>query len=432
MDPETRLIYERMQLHDLMKQHPEWSQRQLARHLHHDPKWVRKWQQRLQATAAVTLNSFRSASRAPKSPPRRVAPEAKALIAQLRGELSERYHRPAGARTILAELRHYQQSQHPAFPLPRASSTITRLLREMGFIRPAPRRYHEPLLLPAPMEEWEMDFGQVQVKDGQVFEFFIVVDRGTSRLVYVEGGRGYNAESALEAVARLLLLHGLPQRLRFDRDPRLWGAWTRDSYPSPLLRFLRVVVIEPVVCPAHRPDKKPVVERTIYTLKYEWLARFSLDTVAEAEEALMRFPHYYNSLRPHQGRACGNRTPDEAFPTLPQLPTLPERVQADAWLRFYDGRVYRRRVSAAGTVQVDRHLYFVSSELAKQAVLLQLDAQEQCLCVLVDERVVKRLPLQGLYQCDMDLSRYLRTMKQEARLIEWHHHWLWEQTGQVL
>ena len=25
MDPETRLIYERMQLHDLMKQHPEWS-----------------------------------------------------------------------------------------------------------------------------------------------------------------------------------------------------------------------------------------------------------------------------------------------------------------------------------------------------------------------------------------------------------------------
>jgi hypothetical protein len=47
-----------------------------------------------------------------------------------------------------------------------------------------------------------------------VFEFFIVVDRGTSRLVYLEAREGYNAVTALEAVARLLLLHGLPQRLR--------------------------------------------------------------------------------------------------------------------------------------------------------------------------------------------------------------------------
>jgi hypothetical protein len=31
-----------------------------------------------------------------------------------------------------------------------------------------------------------------------------VVDRGTSQVVYLEGSAGYNAETALEAVARLL------------------------------------------------------------------------------------------------------------------------------------------------------------------------------------------------------------------------------------
>jgi hypothetical protein len=84
----------------------------------------------------------------------------------------------------------------------------------------------------------------------------------------------------LLAVARLFNLHGLPQRLRFDRDVRLWGAWTRDSYPSSLVRFLRAVEVEPVICPPRRPDKKPFVERCIGTLKHEWFARFSPATLA--------------------------------------------------------------------------------------------------------------------------------------------------------
>ena len=99
-----------------------------------------------------------------------------------------------------------------------------------------------------------MDFGEIQLDDATTFEFFLVVDRGTSRVVYLEGSQGYNAETALAAVARLLLLQGLPQRLRFDRDTRFVGSWTGDSYPSALVRFLRVVGVQPVICPPRRPD----------------------------------------------------------------------------------------------------------------------------------------------------------------------------------
>lgn len=62
------------------------------------------------------------------------------------------------------------------------------------------------------MEEWELDFCEIQLPDGR-FEFFLVVDRGTSQVVYLESCEGYRADTALMTVCRLLLHSGLPQRL---------------------------------------------------------------------------------------------------------------------------------------------------------------------------------------------------------------------------
>ena len=92
--------------------------------------------------------------------------------------------------------------------------------------------------------------------DGR-FEFFLVVDRGTSRVVYLEGCKGYCADTALLAVARLFQLNGLPKRLRFDRDPRFVWSWSADSFPAPMIRLLHVLGVVPVICPPHHPDKKP-------------------------------------------------------------------------------------------------------------------------------------------------------------------------------
>jgi len=114
--------------------------------------------------------------------------------------------------------------------------------------------------------------------------------------------------------------------------------------------LLRCLGIEDVICPPHRPDLKPFVERTIRTLKYEWLARYSPSTFAEAIELLPGFLTYYHSERPHQGQACNNRTPDEAFPSLPDCPVVPEWVQPDAWVTTIDGRVYQRRVNSNGVI----------------------------------------------------------------------------------
>ena len=109
---EHEWIHERIRLCTMMKEHPDWGGRRLAHALGHDPKWVAKWKSRLLKASKLTLEVFRSASRTPQHIWHRTTPEAKAVVAELRTTLSERFHRPAGARTIQYGLREYLK-QHP-------------------------------------------------------------------------------------------------------------------------------------------------------------------------------------------------------------------------------------------------------------------------------------------------------------------------------
>jgi hypothetical protein len=429
---EHEWVYERMRLHTLMKEHPDWGARRLARALGHDPKWVLKWKARILNSPKLTLEVFRGQSRAPKHVPRRTSPEAKAIIGELRRELSERYYRPAGARTIQYGISNYLKQYPNAPTLPHSRATIYRILHELHYLSPCRQRWHDPLILPTPMDEWEIDFGEIFLPDDDtVFEFFMVVDRGTSRLIYLEGSTGYNAETALEALVRLFSTCGLPKRLRFDRDPRLWGAWSRDSYPSPMIRMLRVLGIEDVPCPPHRPDKKPFVERCIETLKYEHFARFAPTTLAEAQAVLANFPHYYNEQRPHQGQACQNRPPEIAFPaaTLPKLPMLPDRVHPDYWLNSIQGRIYRRRVTSDGTIQIDRHTYAIGSTYRQQPVAAHILGTE--FIVEYQGVMIKQLPIRGLYGQPVLFDSYLILLREEARTLALHYQNLWRKSGDI-
>lgn len=257
MDTENQRIYDRMTLHRLMRAHPSRSPAQLAEAVGRSERWGRKWVKRLKTVEVPSFRMYLSQSRAPKTRPRQTNERVKDVICTLRETLSDTYHRPVGATLI----RHYLgkdialQESHPFVPT--SSRTITKILRERGYIQDAPKREHMPLRLCAPMEEWEMDFCEIRLQDGY-FEFFLVVDRGTSRVVYLEGCAGYRADSALLAIFRLFQHHGLPKRLRFDRDSRFVWSWTADGFPAPLIRFLHVLGVEPVECPPVVQIKNPM------------------------------------------------------------------------------------------------------------------------------------------------------------------------------
>jgi len=431
MDTESERIYDRMRLHRQMREHPSWSPAQLAEAVGRSARWGRKWVKRLREEEAPSFKMYRSQSRAPKRRPRQTEEPVKDAICTLRERLSEEYHRPAGARLIAHALQKETALRENHAFIPTSSRTINNILRERGYLHDVPKREHIPLNLCAPMEEWEMDFCEIRLQDGR-FEFFLVVDRGTSRVVYLEGCGGYRADSALMAVYRLFEQHGLPKRLRLDRDPRFVWSWSADGFPAPLIRFLQVVGVEPVICPPRRPDKKPYVERCVRTFKHEWLHRFTLDTMADCYAALDGFAHYHNARRLHLGRACQGRTPDEAFPTLPDLPRLPQQVLPNGWLPRHHGRVFRRTIRANGTFQLDKHLYYLDVNLAKRPVLLHLDAERRCLYPTLDGKPLPRaLPLKGLLShSSLDLPAYLKHLQHEALTIAAYRRSLWQQSAE--
>ena len=71
-------------------------------------------------------------------------------------------------------------------------------------------------------------------------------------------------------------------------------------------------------------------------------------------------------------------------------------MDPDAWLRTLDGLHLERKVDRNGKVSVDLKRYYVSSQLVGRQVVLQLDADEDCMHVLLEQQPLKDLPLRGL------------------------------------
>ena len=416
---ETEWVIARMELYRLLRQHPEWSTNRLATALGYSRSWVKKWRKRFRETVHMTLDTFRSQSRAPQHHPQQVHAVVREAILHLRDTLHERYGRLPGPKRILYHL-HHDTVMPARYRLPTSTNTITRILHEGGRIAQRLRIERQPLERHAPMVEWELDFGMVAMGAEQWLEFGAIIDSGTSIWIDIHPATGFNAEQALRVLAQTFLVHGLPQRLRFDRDTRFVGSWTTDGYPSAWVRFLHCVGVEPVICPPRRPDKKPFIERLIGTIKHEKLYIQRPGSLEAAHDLLHAFRAFYNYERPHQGLSCNNQPPFTAFPTLPDLPTIPEIIDPDAWLQAYHGRLYKRRVSASGAVMVDKYPYHIGRRYAGNVIALHLDAHNQQLHVVCGGQRLKSLVLKGLHREQMTFPAYLETMLIEARSIEQH------------
>lgn len=218
------------------------------------------------------------------------------------------------------------------------------------------------------------------------------VDAGTSIALSAQAREDFHEQTALEAVITFLRQYGRPQQMTFDRDPRWVGGVSGRDFPSPLRRLLLCLGIRPHVCPPHRPDKNAFVERFHRTYGQECLQVHQPSTLQEVCEVTEAFLQHSNYERPHQGRACGNVPPRVAFPTLPILPALPERVDPDSWLASLDQKMDLRHVGRDGCLDRDLATYYVGPQLAGQSVLVQVRAQSHPFAVWSQDQIVKLLP----------------------------------------
>lgn len=401
---------DRIQLYQLKRENPEWTQKKLADKLGRSVSWVKKWLRRFRVAGQTTLETFKSQSRAPHSRPRELVDRVRDAILDLRDQLHEKYGRVVGARTIRYHLHKDEHLKRQGHYLPKSIRSIWKVLKEGGRI-PTKVRYHIPLERPAPMTHWEMDFGELS---GEI-EFLSVLDRGTSILVYTHTHPHYNAVTALQAVIQLFLMMGCPKLLRFDNDPRFVGSWQADSYPSALMKFLWVIGVQPDPVEPGKPQLKPYVERSIRTLKYEVLRLQRPSDYLQAGEILDAYRSFFNHERMNQGDICGDRPPYEAFPNLPILPHLPHAVDPDTWLIHYDKCVFKRKVAQNGTVQVGKHTYYVDYRLAKETIGFHLDAKQAVFNVLHKGKIIRQHEVQGLVMHPMSFQDYVRHILEEAR-----------------
>lgn len=410
----------RANLRRLMRVYPQWTHSQYAQALGMSVGWVKKWKKRLQEADPQDEQVLHSRSRARIHPPECISQAVVDRILQMRDEPPEGLRRTPGPEALLYYLPRDEQLEGER--LPRSSRTIYRILQQAGRIAHRLPHMQEPQERPAPMRYWQLDFKdastvapEVDGKQQHVVEVLNVMDEGTSVLVDAQVRTDFHAETTLEAVADLFVRQGLPQMLRLDRDVRFVGSPSGSDFPSALVRFCECLGVGVLLCDPHHPQQNGFVERYHRTYQHECLAVDRPVSVEQVREVTAAFAQHYNYERPHQGLACGNRPPRVAFPTLPELPTVPDLVDPDRWLQVRDGLHLVRKVRRDGSVRVDLKSYYVGRALAGQHVALHLSAARRALLVVHEHQVLKTLPLKGLTGQALRFDAFVQLMMGQAR-----------------
>ena len=418
---EEEWIVKRCQLRQVWLDHPEWSRQKMADEIGCSKSWVKKWLRRIRRASLEDQQVMYGLSRAPKHPPPRFSSEVVNKILEIRDHPPRLLGRTPGPLTILYYLHQDQALKESGEKLPRSTRTVWKILTQYQRIYHPLQSIPEPEERPAPGVEWGLDFHDVSTvpvdpvgKQQHGVEILNLVDHGSSAVVASEPASDYNAETALRKVAEVLLEQGCPDRIRLDRDTRWVGSWTAKDFPSPLLRFLQCLGIEPKVCPPQRPDKNPFVERYHRNFKYECqLIEGPVDLVSTVE-INQRDVHFYNFERPNQAITCENQPPRRKFPEKPCLPPVPPTVNPDRWLLAQSGKTYRRKLDSKGCFQLGNQTYYVKQNRRGQMLVIWVDGKQKTLHVFADQVLVRSLPIKGLQNRLMNFQEYLDLMCKEA------------------
>ncbi len=422
---EEQWFVDRVRLRELLRKNGQASKRELAEETGRSIGWVKKWRKRLLASGLEDEAVLYGHSRAPRTPRALIRREVVTRILEIRDHPPENLRRIPGPRAILYYLHRDEMLKASGVYLPNSTATVWAILTQHGRIARPPKVEHQRMERPAPLSAWQMDFKDVSSvradetgKRQHVVETLNVVDVGTSLLLESLPANDYTAETALQAVAQALVVHGLPDQITFDRDPRFVGSWSGRDFPSALSRFLLCLGIHIDICPPRRPDRNGFVERFNRSYSEECLDLTHPQTLEKALSVTDEYKQHYNLERPNQALSCNNQPPAFAFTQLPLRPRPPEVIDTDSWLKSVDWQCFTRRVTSTGSVQINRCHYYVGRNLVGRYVVLRVDAEARAFRVEVQARPLKTIPIKGLHNMFLGFQAYLQLMRTEA-ISEW-------------
>jgi hypothetical protein len=158
---EADLVAQRCALFWLSRRYPEWTYGELAATVGRSESWVNQWLARFKQATSTDLSRFQSRSHARHTPPPSIPQPVVERILELRDDPPDHLRRVPGPRTILAFLHRDPEALALALPLPRSSRTVWQVLRRAWRIEADLPHVHQPLELPAPLEEVQADFTDI-------------------------------------------------------------------------------------------------------------------------------------------------------------------------------------------------------------------------------------------------------------------------------
>ena len=172
-------------------------------------------------------------------------------------------------------------------------------------IRPKKRMVREkPEALTVPQalnQVWSMDFMHDQLSDGRCIRLFNLIDDFNREALAIDVDFSLPALRVIRSLEQVIQWRGIPEAIRCDNGPEYISgelqAWAAKH-------SIRIEYIQP-----GKPQQNAYVERFNRTVRYEWLAQYHFDDLAEVQDFATRWMWSYNHERPNM--ALGGITPKQ-------------------------------------------------------------------------------------------------------------------------
>jgi putative transposase len=148
---------------------------------------------------------------------------------------------------------------------------------------------------------WTWDFIQSSTVDGRTIRFLNIVDEYTRVCLSIKVGRSITSEDAIDTLAELFSMHGVPKRIRCDNGPEFISAAIKT--------WLATLDVEVLYIEPGSPWQNGLCESFNGKLRDEYLSQTELLNEADARLKGRAWREDFNDHRPHS--SLGYLTPSE-------------------------------------------------------------------------------------------------------------------------
>ena len=233
---------------------------------------------------------------------------------------------------------------------PPANSTIHRILKDAGLVKPEPRKRpkssYARFEAALPNETWQSDFTHWPIGDGTDALVVSWLDDHSRFLLYSHAFATVTMRTVEASFREACSAYGIPASTLTDNGS-VYTTRLHSTEPGSFERLLALMGVRRKNGRPYHPQTQGKIERWHRTLK-QWLAARPLARDLEALNAqLDEFRREYNEERPH--RALDRRTPREAYEAKGKAGPDPEIAAREQARRDEEARAANERDAGGRT-----------------------------------------------------------------------------------